>query len=711
MRTYASRMPSQQSQARARGASPAATSARPGNQALQQASRAQARIGRLDDPQEAEADRMAQAMVSGGAGAVGARRPSAAANRLFGARTGRPLDRATRTRFEPSLGDLSSVRVHDDPAARSMAEALHARAYTSGSHIGFAEGEYDPASASGRALIAHELAHVAQGGEVLRRKPKRDEPPVPRPPTSLSLLDPAQACGGQPCFTDEQIYAPLEASRAEDRKREEQVTLRRRLAGMPGFEDLPRDVEIDWQQQGSMLTITQTIVREGLYSRLVTTAEPAPFRIVDQRLYRRDDGRNPDWTDVTSQAARGGKLSVEWNMPDLRTDLEKLQAIEKPGLLYGFLPFHTSLYLRDQTLGIKNPYLRMQGSALQQTLRAVSKVDADLVEYAVTSLAPDLMPGAKLGMQKMISLGFTGVERIGSGLMRTAGAVFGKIAKLAKGQLGGNLQKVLTSLVLATRDVIPYEAGSAARPVAGLVERAAVSTTVSAADEAAAVLPTQAARVAEVSPVAQAAPAVATEAAQVPIAAATAELASSAPASLPALAIQGFEEAFSESAATYDEAAYETSTRLKKGNFGERAAARELAAQGHLILYFKPSILGTNQGGIDIVTMRDGVVYFIDNKAYSTGRDVSSVSALDTNLEQNVEAVRDEFVAYSLDPARPQAERDMFAAAVRAIDAGEYQKAVTTFALASSQGQSKGITPGLRSKGFIFIDLFPFGPP
>ena len=43
-------------------------------------------------------------------------------------------------------------------------------------------------------------------------------------------------------------------------------------------------------------------------------------------------------------------------------------------------------------------------------------------------------------------------------------------------------------------------------------------------------------------------------------------------------------------------------------------AADALANDGHTLLCYKPSILGTNQGGIDIVTMRNGVVNFIDRQ-------------------------------------------------------------------------------------------------
>ncbi len=58
--------------------------------------------------------------------------------------------------------DFSHVRVHTDPAAAESARHVNALAYTVGSHLVFAPGQYAPASAHGRRLLAHELAHTIQ---------------------------------------------------------------------------------------------------------------------------------------------------------------------------------------------------------------------------------------------------------------------------------------------------------------------------------------------------------------------------------------------------------------------------------------------------------------------------------------------------------------------------------------------------------------------
>jgi hypothetical protein len=59
--------------------------------------------------------------------------------------------------------DFGSVRVHDDAAATGAAAALEARAFTVGEHIVFGGGGPGTSTPDGRHLLAHELAHVAQG--------------------------------------------------------------------------------------------------------------------------------------------------------------------------------------------------------------------------------------------------------------------------------------------------------------------------------------------------------------------------------------------------------------------------------------------------------------------------------------------------------------------------------------------------------------------
>jgi hypothetical protein len=68
-----------------------------------------------------------------------------------------------RSYFEPRFErDFSEVRVHAASDTARGAQGIDARAFTVGRDIGFAAGEYAPATPRGRQLIAHELAHVVQ---------------------------------------------------------------------------------------------------------------------------------------------------------------------------------------------------------------------------------------------------------------------------------------------------------------------------------------------------------------------------------------------------------------------------------------------------------------------------------------------------------------------------------------------------------------------
>jgi hypothetical protein len=76
--------------------------------------------------------------------------------------SGSSLDGAVQDRLAGSLGDLSDVRVHTDDVADRLNRSVSARAFATGTDVYFARGQYNPGSAAGDKLIAHELAHVVQ---------------------------------------------------------------------------------------------------------------------------------------------------------------------------------------------------------------------------------------------------------------------------------------------------------------------------------------------------------------------------------------------------------------------------------------------------------------------------------------------------------------------------------------------------------------------
>ena len=83
---------------------------------------------------------------------------------------------------------LADIRVHRGTRAQAAADALDARAFAVGdADVFFAPGQYDPSTAEGRAVIAHEVAHVAPpttiatspgaaAMPVLNERRRRDDP-------------------------------------------------------------------------------------------------------------------------------------------------------------------------------------------------------------------------------------------------------------------------------------------------------------------------------------------------------------------------------------------------------------------------------------------------------------------------------------------------------------------------------------------------------
>ena len=93
---------------------------------------------------------------------------------------GSPLPQTVKNQFSPVLGDsLDDVRIHVGPDASATARDLGARAFTQGSQIGFAVGQYDTSSPAGLRLLAHEIGHTRQAG--LHLYPDKEAKKSPSP--------------------------------------------------------------------------------------------------------------------------------------------------------------------------------------------------------------------------------------------------------------------------------------------------------------------------------------------------------------------------------------------------------------------------------------------------------------------------------------------------------------------------------------------------
>ena len=76
---------------------------------------------------------------------------------------GQPMSEKTAKQMEQAFGaNFSSINIHTDEQAAALNKDLHSLAFTNGSDIYFAEGQYNPDSSSGKTLLAHELTHVIQ---------------------------------------------------------------------------------------------------------------------------------------------------------------------------------------------------------------------------------------------------------------------------------------------------------------------------------------------------------------------------------------------------------------------------------------------------------------------------------------------------------------------------------------------------------------------
>jgi hypothetical protein len=172
-------------------------------------------IGSSADPQEREADRVADRVSRGAVGGSVVQRrslcadderrqgkdaqaPPAEAVRAVQAGFeglhggGAPLDAGLRHFYEPRFGQcFDGVRVHNGGEAAKAADALSARAFTVGRDVVFGAGQWAPDSPTGRHLLAHELTHVVQQApDVVRRK---ESLPAETPAPVASALEAARS--------------------------------------------------------------------------------------------------------------------------------------------------------------------------------------------------------------------------------------------------------------------------------------------------------------------------------------------------------------------------------------------------------------------------------------------------------------------------------------------------------------------------------------
>jgi hypothetical protein len=132
--------------------------------------RMKAEVSQPDDPQEREADQVAEKIMRMPESQVVDKKeePHVKKETPVPAKldSGNPLPGPTREFFGKRLGtDLSEVKIHTGDKAAQSAKEIQAKAYTSGNHVVFAKGQYAPDTEAGKKLLAHELTHVLQQEE------------------------------------------------------------------------------------------------------------------------------------------------------------------------------------------------------------------------------------------------------------------------------------------------------------------------------------------------------------------------------------------------------------------------------------------------------------------------------------------------------------------------------------------------------------------
>ncbi len=176
-------------EAPAEGASPVSASV-PNSIQLSRTTRLPAKVSKPTDPAELEAEdtarkvmRMREATApapatkKAGAGDKVQREAAstppvsapAAPARVVNTSGGSPLPAPVRGQMERRFGaSFGNVRVHTGDAAAQHSGALNANAFTVGQDVFFGKDKFQPQSAGGQELIAHELTHTIQQGAAVQ---------------------------------------------------------------------------------------------------------------------------------------------------------------------------------------------------------------------------------------------------------------------------------------------------------------------------------------------------------------------------------------------------------------------------------------------------------------------------------------------------------------------------------------------------------------
>ncbi|WP_295721203.1 DUF4157 domain-containing protein [Mucilaginibacter sp.] len=99
---------------------------------------------------------------------------------------GNTMDEGTKSFMESRFGtEFSDVKIHTGAESGQLSKALNAQAFTVGKDIYFNQDKYNPGTKSGKRLLAHELTHTIQQGDV-PQSVQRDTDVVNMPPMTIT---------------------------------------------------------------------------------------------------------------------------------------------------------------------------------------------------------------------------------------------------------------------------------------------------------------------------------------------------------------------------------------------------------------------------------------------------------------------------------------------------------------------------------------------
>jgi len=290
--------------------------------------------------------------------------------------SGSQLPETLQRKFEGSLGaDLSSVRVHTGEASAEAARSVGARAYTTGQDIHFGAGEYDPASAAGEQLIAHEVAHTVQQRGAPARQHKDLVVSSPHDPAEHEADAAASAMVAGESFAISS--APSEVAR-EKKKKDDKKDDKKEKPKFPKFVgdkktmELPfgaGKLELDMSENNPGVSVGFKKDLEVEFFKIDHTVEPPPMLAPGVPV------------DLNVNAGAGikvtgsGKGSAKWeDAPGPRTEPEQQFVMSAGGGGSVGLDLHGGVKIGA---GPGVPMFRLAGGA-ELGLAAKSSIGADL---------------------------------------------------------------------------------------------------------------------------------------------------------------------------------------------------------------------------------------------------------------------------------------------------------------------------------------------